>query len=108
RRAKSIRPVHTNQEDSVILHAPLTIFLRDDLYGMASLDRRSSLLEGELLLRHACGTDGSLYPIDYALNSRRQATPVADGTAVRTRPEALTSCAGFAWDSSNETIPGSR
>jgi hypothetical protein len=54
---------------------------------------------------YGCGTDGSLYTIDYVLDSL-QATPVADGTAtaVTTKPSALTSCAGLAWDPSNKTI----
>lgn len=47
-----------------------------------------------------CGTDGSLYTIDFnALNS------VADGTTTLVpKPAGATSCAGLAWDPSNNTI----
>ena len=41
--AKSIRPLHENQANSEILHDPLTLFLRIDLYREA-LDRGTNLL----------------------------------------------------------------
>ncbi len=47
-----------------------------------------------------CGTDGSLYTIDFsALNQ------VTDGTTTQVpKPAAATTCAGLAWDPSNNTI----
>src|SRR5262249_7727533 len=48
-------------------------------------------------LLYGCGTDGSLYTIDYFSTNA-----VADGTVTqKSKPSAATSCAGLAWDPSN-------
>ena len=62
---------------------------------------------------YGCGTanspgdagNGALYSIDYIINSL-QPTAVTDGTAtqVSTKPAAITTCTGLAWDPSNKTI----
>jgi hypothetical protein len=51
-------------------------------------------------LLYGCGTDGSLYTIDYFSTNA-----VADGTVTqKSKPSAATSCAGLAWDPSNLSI----
>jgi hypothetical protein len=56
-------------------------------------------------LLYGCGTNGALYSIDYIVNSL-QAVAVTDGTTsqVLTKPAAITTCTGLAWDPSNKTI----
>src|SRR5262245_42794667 len=51
-------------------------------------------------LLYGCGTDGSLYTIDYFSTNN-----VPDGTVTqKSKPSAATSCAGLAWDPSNLSI----
>ena len=51
-------------------------------------------------LLYGCGTDGSLFSIDYISTNA-----VADGTLTAIpKPAAATSCVGLAWDPSNSTL----
>jgi hypothetical protein len=63
--------------------------------GWAHLVNRQD--KGDLL---GCGSDGSLYSIDYS-----RTTALADGTAtLLTSPAAVTSCRGLAWDADADVI----